>query len=53
MAMGLVSDVGEWFPQSRGAAYQWFYLDSEQSESRRLEIAGLTPEELSPASSSD
>ena len=53
MEMSLVSDVGGEFSQSWGTAYQWYFLDSEQSEGQRLEIPALTPAELSPASSRD
>ena len=53
MAMGLVAGVGEGFSKSRGTVYQWYFLDSGQSGSQRLEIPVLTPEELFPASARD
>ena len=53
MEMGLVADVVEGSPQSWGAAYQRYILDSKQSGSQRLEIPVLTPEELPHASSRD
>ena len=53
MIMGLVADVGEEPPPILGNGLSAVLLRFGKSDSRRLVIPVLTPEELPPASSRD